>query len=134
MCDPFREAHLIYSAVKYGLIESMRQAYPIVFMCHIFGVFEIGFYAWRIRLPSKREQENVRLKIEIKAAHQRTRETYSAKRLHSDLADHGVQATQDRVQTLHKKLGLRCIQKRKLKVKTDSKHHLPIAPNVLKRT
>ena len=119
--------------MKYGLIESMRQAYPIASMCRVFGVSESGFYAWRIRAPSKREQENVRLEIEIKAAHQRTRETYSAKRLHSDLADHGVQATQYRVRTLRKKLGLRCKQKRKFKVTTDSKHHLPIAPNVLKR-
>lgn len=119
--------------MKYGLIESMRQAYPIASMCRVFGVSESGFYAWRVRAPSERERENARLEIEIKAAHQRTRETYSPIRLHSDLADHGVQATQYRVRTLRKKLGLRCKQKRKFKVTTDSKHHLPIAPNVLKR-
>ena len=34
---------------------------------------------------------------------------------------------------LRKKLGLRCKQKRKFKVTTDSKHNLPVAPNVLKR-
>ncbi|SIO18953.1 putative transposase [Nitrosomonas cryotolerans ATCC 49181] len=102
-------------------------------MCRIFGVSESGFYAWRVRAPSERERENARLEIEIKAAHQRTRETYSATRLHSDLADHGVQATPYRVRTLRKKLGLRCKQNRKFKVTTDSKHRLPIAPNVLKR-
>ena len=119
--------------MKYGLIESMRQAYPVASMCRVFGVSESGFYAWRVRAPSERERENARLEIEIKAAHQRTRETYSSIRLHSDLADHGVQATQYRVRTLRKKLGSRCKQKRKFKVTTDSKHHLPIAPNVLKR-
>lgn len=119
--------------MKYGLIESMRQAYPIASMCRVFDISESGFYAWRIRVPSERERENTRLEIEIKSAHQRTRETYSAIRLHSDLADHGVQATQYRVRTLRKKLGLRCKQKRKFKVTTDSKHHLPIAPNLLKR-
>jgi len=119
--------------VKYGLIESMRQAYPIVSMCRVFGVSESGFYAWRTRVPSERERENARLEIEIKAAHQRTRETYSAERLHSDPADHGVLVTQYRVRTLRRKLSLRCKQKRKFKVTTDSKHHLPIAPNVLKR-
>lgn len=79
--------------MKYGLIESMRQAYPIVSMCRVFGVSESGFYAWRTRVPSERERENARLEIEIKAAHQRTRETYSATHLHNDLADHGVQTT-----------------------------------------
>ena len=30
-----------------------------------------------------------------------------------------------------RELGLRCRQKRKFKVTTDSRHHLPIAPNLL---
>jgi len=34
---------------------------------------------------------------------------------------------------LRKKLNLHCKQKRKFKVTTDSKHHLPFAPNILKR-
>jgi putative transposase len=69
----------------------------------------------------------------VLAAHQRTRETYSVERLHSDMADHGVQITPYRVRTLRKKLGLRCKQKRKFKVTIVSRHHLPVAPNVLKR-
>src|SRR5690606_5134463 len=70
---------------------------------------------------------------ELLAAHQRTRETYSAERLHHDLADHGVQTTPYRVRTLRKKLNLRCKQKLKFKATTDSKHHLPVAPNILNR-
>jgi len=119
--------------MKYGLIDSMRQTFPIAHMCRVLNVSESGFHAWRIRPPCERDRENARLKIEIQAAHQRTRETYSAKRLHSDLEDHGVHATPYRVRALRKKLGLRCKQKRKFKVTTDSKHRLPIAPNVLKR-
>jgi len=90
---------------------------------------------WNTRPPCKRERENTRLEIEILAAHQRTRETYSTKRLHRDLVlvDHGVQITPYRVRTLRKKLDLRCKQKCKFKVTTDSKHHLPFAPNILKR-
>ncbi|TYP80290.1 putative transposase [Nitrosomonas communis] len=55
------------------------------------------------------------------------------KRLHSELVDQGVQITAYRVRVLRKKLNLRCKQKRKFKVTTDSKHHLPFAPNILKR-
>lgn len=83
--------------------------------------------------PSRRSLENARLEVEILAEHQRTRESYSAERLHSDLADHGVQASPYRVRKLRKKLGLRCKQKRKFKVTTDSGHKLPVAPNVLNR-
>ena len=125
----FREG----GAVKYRQIESMRQGYPVVLMCRSLGVSECGYHAWRGRPPSKRSLENARLEVEIQAAHQRTRESYSAERLHSDLADHGVQASPYRVRKLRKKLGLRCKQKRKFKVTTDSGHKLPVASNLLNR-
>jgi len=120
--------------VKYGIIDSMRQTYPIALMCRVLDVSESGFHAWRTRVPCKRERENGRLEIEILAAHQRTRHTYGTERLQRDLSDNGVHATLYRVRTLRKKLGLRCKQKRKFKVTTDSKHHLPTAPNILKRS
>lgn len=119
--------------MKYARIESMRQSYPVALMCRTLGVSECGLHAWRSRPPSRRSQENARLEVEILAAHRRTRESYGAERLHSDLADHGVQASPYRVRTLRKKLGLRCKQKRKFRVTTDSGHKLPVAANVLKR-
>ena len=119
--------------MRYGLIESMRRGYLVALMCRVLNVSESGFHAQRTRPLCKRKRENTRLEIEILAAHQRTRETYSAKRLHHDLADHGVQATPYRVRTLREKLGLRCKQKLEFKVTTDSKHNLPIAPNILNR-
>ena len=71
--------------MRYGLIESMRRGYPVALMCRVLNVSESGFHAQRTRPLCKRKQENTRLEIEILAAHQRTRETYSAKRLHHDL-------------------------------------------------
>ena len=72
--------------MRYGLIESMRRSYSIGLMCRVLNVSESGFHAQRTRPLCKRKRENRRLEIEILAAHQRTRETYSAKRLHHDLA------------------------------------------------
>ena len=102
-------------------------------MCRVLNVSESGFHARRARPLCDRERENARLEIEILAAHQRTRGTYSAMRLHRDLADHGVQTTLYRVRSLRKKLGLRCKQKLKFKVTTNSKHNLPVVPNILER-
>ena len=73
------------------------------------------------------------MEAEIRAAHQRTRETYGPKRLQSDLADHSVAASVDRIKRIRRKLGLRCKQKRKFKATTDSRHALPLAPNRLNR-
>ena len=119
--------------MRYGLIESMRRRYPIALMCRVLDVSKSGFHARKARLLCDSERENARLEIEILSAHQRTRETYSAMRLHRDLADHGIQCTLYRVRTLRKKLGLCCKQKLRFKVTTDSKHHLPVVPNILNR-
>jgi putative transposase len=117
--------------VKYGVIEQMRQDYPVPPMCRLLGVSTSGYYAWRKRPPSSRTQQEPRLEAEILAAHQRTRETFGAERLQKDLTEHGVQVGVHRVKRLRRQLGLRCKQKRKFKATTNSKHDLPVAPNQL---
>lgn len=119
--------------MKYARIEELRQLHPVATMCRILEVSESGYHAWRQRPPSARAQENLRLETEIKAAHQRTRETYGPERLQSDLADHGIQASVYRIKRIRTKLGLRCKQKRKFKATTNSRHALPLAPNLLNR-
>lgn len=71
--------------------------------------------------------------MEIQAAHRRTRETCGWERLQKDLAAHGVQVGLHRIRRLRKKLGLRSKQKCKFKATTDSKHTLPVAPNLLEQ-
>ena len=90
-----------------------------------------GYYAWQDRPLSQRDREEMRLELEIKAAHKRTRQTYGAERLQRDLAKNKVQVGICRIKRIRKKLGLRCIQKRKFKVTTDSRHKLPVAANLL---
>lgn len=119
--------------MKYARIEELRQHHPVAAMCRILEVSESGYHAWRQRPPSARQQENLRLETEIKAAHQRTRETYGPERLQSDLADHGIQASIYRIKRIRTKLGLHCKQKRKFKATTNSNHALPLAPNLLDR-
>jgi putative transposase len=61
------------------------------------------------------------------------RQTYGPQRLQQDLLDHDVSVGVHRIKRIRKKLNLRCKQKRKFKNTTDSKHDLPIAPNLLER-
>jgi transposase InsO family protein len=90
-----------------------------------------GYYAWVARPISKRAREETRLEVEIRAAHKRTRQTYGPERLQHDLKEHGVRVGICRIKRIKRKLGLRCKQKRKFKVTTDSKHSLPVAENLL---
>jgi transposase InsO family protein len=92
-----------------------------------------GYYAWVDRPLPQRAREEMRLEIEIKAADQRTRQTYGPERLQHDLAEHGIRVGICRIRRIRKKLGIRCKQKRKFKATTDSRHKLPVAENLLSR-
>lgn len=112
-------------------MKDLRAEYPVPLMCRVFEVSPSGFYAWLKRPPSRHAQDEARLDVEIRAAHQRTRETYGPERLQKDLAAHGVRVGIHRIKRMRRKLGLRCRQKRKFKATTDSTHGLPVAENVL---
>jgi putative transposase len=112
-------------------MKTLRLDFPVRLMCPVFEVSPSGFYAWLKRSPSRHTRDEARLEVEIKAAHQRTRETYGPERLQKDLADHGIQVGVHRIKRIRKKRGLRCKQKRKFKATTDSRHGLPVADNLL---
>lgn len=69
--------------------------------------------------------------VGIKAAHRQSRETYSPERLQCDLLEMGIQAGIGRIKRIRRELGIRCIQKKKFKATTNSKHKLPVAANLL---
>lgn len=62
------------------------------------------------------------MSIEIKLAHERTRQAFGPERLQAELADHGIHAGIDRIKRIRCELALRCLQKLKFKVTTDSRH------------
>jgi len=119
--------------VKYGHVDSLRHAHPVAALCRVLAISESGYYAWQKRPVSPRARANARLEAEIKAAHERTRQTYGPERLQADLADNGIQVGLHRIRRIRRQLGLRCKQKRKFIATTDSAHTLPVAVNVLNR-
>ena len=113
------------------MIKELRLNYPVVLLCRVLAVTTSGYYAWIKRPQSIRQREEERLELEIRAAHKRTRQTYGPERLQRDLSDNGVVVGIHRIKRIRRKLGLRCRQKRKFKVTTDSRHSLPVAANLL---
>jgi len=112
-------------------MRQMRLGYPVPLLSRLLKVSASGFYGWLDRPLSEWAKEEMRLEIEIKAAHRRTRQTYGAERMQYDLAEHGVRVGICRLKRIRRKLGIRCKQKRKFKATTDSKHKLPVAENLL---
>lgn len=101
-------------------------------MCRVLEVSSSGYHAWLIREPSERAIARQRLKVAVRAAHERTRQTYGAVRLQKELLNDGFAVSVWSVKRLRRELGLRCKQKRRFRVvTTDSNHRLPIAENLL---
>ena len=116
------------------MIEELRQeqGFPVVPMCRALGVSKSGYYVWRNRKPSARKLEDERLKVAIKAAHERGRGTYGPEKIQDELADvEKMEAGINRIKRLRRELKIRCKQVKKYKATTDSNHKLPVAPNLL---
>lgn len=113
------------------MIKGLRLGYSAPFLCGVLNVSVSGYYARLNKKPSNREVEDMRLGLEIQAVHKQTRETCGPERLQRELADHGIDVGVCRIRRIRKELGIRCKQKRKFKVTTDSNHKLPVAENLL---
>jgi putative transposase len=89
------------------------------------------YYSWKNR-PAKAESPE-RLTAAVKAAHQKTRGTYGAERLHKELLAEGHEVSLWKVKEIRREHGLVLRRKRKFVRTTDANHGLPVAPNLLSR-
>jgi putative transposase len=119
--------------MKYAHIKSWRQEFTIHLMCRVLDVSVSGFYAWLSRAPSARAVANAQLSLYVRAAHIRNRGTFGNLRLQRDLYKHGITVGDQRLRSIRKQLNLKPKQIKKFKATTNSKHQLPIAPNLLNR-
>ncbi len=119
--------------MRFRFIDAEKANYPINLMCKCLSVSRSGYYAWRGRAPSARRREDERLKPKIVASHKASRGTYGSPRIHQDLVEDGEQVSRKRVHRLMGELQLEGVQKRRFRATTDSKHGLPVAPNLLMR-
>lgn len=80
--------------------------FPVEFMCRELGVSRSGYYAWRGRAPSRREQADAGLLAVIKEAWQRLRGNPGVRRVHAELVTLGHQVSPKRVWRLMRDAGL----------------------------
>jgi len=102
-------------------------------MCRVLERTRSGYYAWRQRQGSIRQQENQKLCEQIIDIFDKSRQTYGSPRIHAVLNAQGFKVGLNRVARLMSQLGIRAVKKRRFQVTTDSAHAFPIASNVLAR-
>jgi putative transposase len=117
----------------YRLIKAEKASYPVSVLCRVLKVSRSGYYDWKDRSPSKRDQENAALTQKIREVHDRSRRTYGYPRVHAELKALGVRCSRKRVARLMSKAGLQgCIRGRRKRTTRRDLYAMP-APDLLKR-
>lgn len=122
--------------MKYAFIKCHRRVWPITVQCRVLKVSVSGYHAHLARQTSdapRRHLSDAALLVHVKAVHAETRRSYGRARILRELRSRGVRVGKHRLHRLMRKHGIRAKGKRRFTVTTDSKHDLPIAPNLLNR-
>lgn len=117
--------------MKFQFIADHRETFKVGRMCMLLNVSPSGFYTWLTRPESRRSVENRALADRIRVLHAASHGIYGSPKIHRDLTDEGVRCGKNRVARIMREAGLRSRTKKKFKATTDSRHNLPVAPNLL---
>jgi transposase InsO family protein len=117
---------------RYAQIQPLAAEHPVRGLCALLGVSRSGYYDWRDRGPSPRQQEDARLGPQIEVLFRQKRRAYGRVRLTHELRARGHTCGQRRVRRLMRLQGLCARPRRTYRPQTtDSRHNHPVAPNLL---
>ena len=122
--------------MRYAFVQRHRRVWPISVQCRVLRISLAGYHEHFARKASgaqRRHLSDDALLVHIKAIHAESRGGYGWPRIWKELLARGIRVGKDRVQKLMQRHGIRARGKRRFKVTTDSRHDLPISPNLLNR-
>jgi putative transposase len=119
--------------VKYAWIDGQRHDYPLQALCGLLGVSASGYADWKACSGPAQWLSDDQLLALIRSVHAESKQAYGSPRITEELKGRGIPVSRDRVRRLMQAYGIRARHKRRYKATTDSKHTLPVAPNLLSR-
>jgi putative transposase len=120
--------------MKYAWIETQRKDFELAELCDALAVSASSYHAWkRGGRPERKRLTNTQMVVLLKAIHAELKGAYGSPRMVRELRARGFPAGKGRVERLMRENSIRARHKRRYKATTDSKHGLPVAPNVLER-
>jgi putative transposase len=123
--------------MKYAFIQHNKLVWPISVQCRVLLVSVSGYHehlSRRVNIAQRRHLSEEALLVHISAVYAENRGAYGWPRIWRQLRAQGIGVGKQRVQRLMQKHGIQARGKRRFRVLTsDSRHGLPIAPNVLDR-
>jgi transposase InsO family protein len=117
--------------MKYGFMEEHREIFRLKKMCMVLKVSRSGYYAWRKRMPSKRQVANKWLLERIQEVYRKSRRVYGSPRITDGLNDQGIICGKNRVARIMKYNNICAKVWRKFRRTTDSRHSYPASVNLL---
>ena len=106
--------------MKFQFIDAAKESFPVTRLCQVLEVSPSGYFAWRSRPASPRQQEDLVLLAHIRSAFACSHGTYGSPRLTRELQDEGLEVGRRRTARLMRENGLRVRQKRQFKRTTTA--------------
>ena len=120
--------------MKYAWIDTQRKIFPLPAMTDALAVSISGYRAWkRGGSPQRQRLTDAQMLALIQTIHNELKGAYGSPRMLREVRARGFPAGKERVERIMRENGIRARHKRRYKATTDSKHALPVAPNVLDR-
>ncbi|WP_375199370.1 IS3 family transposase [Bacillus sp. RS11] len=117
--------------VVYNFIQQHRHEFRVAKMCEVLGVSRSGYYEWLNRSKSNQKERKEKLTSQIKRVYLDSRRNYGSPKITKQLNSEGVSVSQKTVSRIMKEEGIRSKTVKKYKATTNSKHNLPVYPNLL---
>lgn len=119
--------------MKYAFIDKYRNQFAIIRMCNVLSVSESGYYAWRDRPPSRRDQEDAMLLEKIRELHQRYRQACGSDKIWHLLKADGVACGRHRVARLRRAHSIEAVRMKRFRGSYAARNSEPASDNVLNR-
>jgi transposase InsO family protein len=121
---------------RFAFVAAERANHAVATLCRVVGASVSGFYAWLRAIPAVRDRAaaEAELRSHIGRIFSARRHVYGSPRVHAELRREGRRHSRRRVARLMREMGLQARRgRRRAPRTTDSRHELPVAPNLLDR-
>jgi putative transposase len=121
---------------RFAFVAAERANHAVVRLCRAIGASVSGFYAWLRAIPAAhaRAKAEAELRGHVGRIFAARHRVYGAPRVHAELRREGRRHSRRRVARLMREMGLAAHRgRRRTPRTTDSRHDLPVAPNLLER-
>lgn len=120
--------------MRYHFIEEQKKAFPTALLCRLLEVSRSGYYDYQQRQAQWVEPSQAQAWVHrVKAIHEQTGGSYGSRRMAKQLQSEGHPVGRYQARSLMRQAGVAVKRKKRFKVTTHSRHHHPVAPNLLDR-